>query len=308
MLVEIQVPQTAIGARLTNHWQATVSLLVMKGYILLPTGNSYFKNVTKYGFQIKLISKCSIITQVPIVCAQTKAKRHVNQEKYRVVDLGNHMDITAKHWQVAAQVSQNIQHLYSLSLPVMKQSWGCFWPPLFQDFLSFLTQLMAKPCVPTMWLQRNSNILTAVGAVTPVWEAKRTVALDSGAQNANITDIAQNWKLTPGYRVYKTQEKHFACWNSLLLKDSFSSSHKCPLPNNVELVSRKIRILYRLTSVAYVLVVMSNPLLILVLFYGLWKTLGHVLTICYRVLKCLLCLFFRPLVWMACQSARVTVC
>lgn len=108
-----------------------------------------------------------------IVCAQTKAKRHVNQEDYCDMDLWNHLSITAKYWQVPAQDSQNIQHSYSLSLPMMKQSWGCFWPPLFWDFLSFLSQLMAKSCIQTIWLQRNSNMLSAFGAGTPVWGWRR---------------------------------------------------------------------------------------------------------------------------------------
>lgn len=72
-----------------------------------------------------------------VVYAQTKAKRLVNKEKYCVMDLGNHMNITVEHCQVVAQGCQNIWHLYSLILSVMKQSWRCYWQPLFCDFLSF---------------------------------------------------------------------------------------------------------------------------------------------------------------------------
>lgn len=57
-----------------------------------------------------------------VVCAQTKAKKLVNQEEYCVVDLGNHMNITGEHCQVAAHACQNIWHLYSLILAVMKKS------------------------------------------------------------------------------------------------------------------------------------------------------------------------------------------
>lgn len=49
-----------------------------------------------------------------VVGAQTKAKRLVNQEECGVLDLGNHMNITAKHCQVAAQDCQNIWHSHSL--------------------------------------------------------------------------------------------------------------------------------------------------------------------------------------------------
>ena len=54
-------------------------------------------------------------------------------------------------------------------------------------------------------------MLPAFGAGTPVGEAEGKVALDSEAQNANITNITQNCKFTPGYHVYKTKEKYFAC-------------------------------------------------------------------------------------------------
>lgn len=143
-----------------------------------------------------------------IVCVQTKAKRCVNQEEYCVMDLGNHMNVSAKHWQVAAQDYQNIQHSYPLTLPMMKQSQGCFWPLLFWDFLSCLSQLMSKPCLQTMWLQR---MLSAFAAGAPLWEAEGKVALDSEAQNANITNTVQNFKFTPGYHVYKSKQKYFAC-------------------------------------------------------------------------------------------------
>lgn len=56
-------------------------------------------------------------------------------KEYCVMDLGKHMNITAEHCQAAAQDCQNIWHLYSWILSVMKQSWRCFWLPLFCECL-----------------------------------------------------------------------------------------------------------------------------------------------------------------------------
>lgn len=181
---------------------------------------------------MKYISNSRVRSHMRTVFAQTKTRRYVNQD-YSIMDLGNHMNIAAKHWQVAAQEFQNIQHSYSLPLPVMKQSRRCFWLPLFWDFQSFLSHLMAKPWVQTMWLQRNVNMLSAFGAETSIWEAKGKVAFDSKAQNANITNIARNCKFTPGYHVYKTKEKNF-CMLKFAVVEGLSTVHVSVLSQAVQ--------------------------------------------------------------------------
>lgn len=77
-------------------------------------------------------------------------------------------------------------------------------------FFSVLFPLVAEPSIQYTSLQRNSNVLSTVGAGVPLWMAEKKWQSIQKHIDANVTNVAWTAKFTLEHNVYKRREKHFA--------------------------------------------------------------------------------------------------
>lgn len=167
----------------------------------------------------------------------------LTKREYCVIDVGNNMNITAKHWQIATQHSQNTCHLYSFTLPVMKQSRGCFWQPVFCFFsvLSFPTG---------SWTQHTIHITTkkfSCAFNSWCWCASldgwKQVAIYSEAHRCKCYKHCMDCKVHTRTRCLQKKREVFCKLNFPVVEglSPFHTNKQCPLPSNMGLGQGKLK-------------------------------------------------------------------